>query len=165
MNNDKTSDPASGLDLTTLIDQYSTGLEAEIQLLRRLEDIAARQEAASTARDIEGVNRASDERDRVMAGLVAIEQELRHLRRVLSESREEARRLPNYAEAADLHQLAIALVSKILKTDAASIEALASAELARRDAARALEKGETTLAAYRRVMSSTPGASLVDKRG
>jgi hypothetical protein len=42
---------------------------------------------------------------------------------------------------------------------------LAAAELARRDAARAMEQGETTLAAYRRVMTMLPGATLVDRRG
>jgi hypothetical protein len=56
-------------------------------------------------------------------------------------------------------------VGGILKTDSASLEALAAAELARRDLARAMEQGETTLAAYRRVMMTPPGATLVDRRG
>ena len=155
----------SDQDLTVLIDQYTTGLQAEIQLLHLLEDVAARQQAASNARDIDAVNRAADERDRLMAGLVRIEGELRDLRRTLSQSREAAKRLPGYPEAAALHEEAVALVTKILQTDAASIEALASAELARRDAARALARGETTLSAYRRVMTLAPGATLVDRRG
>jgi hypothetical protein len=157
--------PMSDDELTVLIDQYTTGLEAEIQLLHRLEEVAVRQQAASTAQDLPGINLATDERDRLMAGLVSIEGELRDLRRTLSQSREDARRLPGYANAAALHQEATTLVSRILQTDAASIEALAGAELARRDAARALENGETTLAAYRRVMTFAPGATLVDRRG
>ena len=155
----------SDQDLAVLIDQYTTGLQAEIQLLHLLEDVAARQQTASNARDIDAVNRASDERDRLMAGLVRIEGELRGLRRTLSQSREEARDLPGFPDAAALHQEAVTLVSKILETDAASIEALASAELARRDSARALARGETTLSAYRRVMTLAPGATLVDRRG
>jgi hypothetical protein len=59
----------------------------------------------------------------------------------------------------------MALAAKILKTDEDSKEALAKAEQARRDQARAVEQGETTLSAYRRVMSVPPGATLVDRRG
>jgi tetratricopeptide (TPR) repeat protein len=152
-------------DLAAIVDQYTVGLEAELQLLHRLEEVAAHQQAASTARDLDAMNRAADARDRLMAGIVNIEQELRPLRQILAASRDAASQLPNYEEAAALHQQAIALVGSILKTDEASIESLASAELARRDAARALERGETTLAAYRRVVALAPGATLVDRRG
>jgi len=87
------------------------------------------------------------------------------VRQTLSRSRDEAKHVPGYPEAVRLHREAIALVSGILKTDEESVEALAAAELARRETARAIEQGETTLAAYRRVMTALPGATLVDRRG
>jgi hypothetical protein len=151
--------------LVALIEQYRAGLEAELVILRRLEQTAARQREASAAQDLGALNRAADERDGLMAALVNIEGQLRVVRQTLSGSRDEARHLPGYREAVRLHREAIALVSGILNTDSESLDALAAAELARRDAARAVEQGETTLAAYRRVMTALPGATLVDRRG
>jgi hypothetical protein len=152
-------------DLEVLIEQYRAGLEAEIALLLKLEAVSAQQRTASDSRDLDALNSVSDARDRLTAGLVSIEEQLRKVRRDLSESREQARLLPGYSEAVALHHEAIALVTRILDTDKASLEALATAELARRDAVRAVEQGETTLSAYRKVMSLTPGATLVDRRG
>jgi hypothetical protein len=151
--------------LVALIEQYRAGLEAELVILRRLEQTAARQREASAAQDVGALNRAADERDGLMAALVSIEGQLRVVRQTLSGSREEARHLPGYGEAVKLHREAIALVSGILNTDNESLDALAAAELARRETARAMEQGETTLAAYRRVMTALPGATLVDRRG
>lgn len=155
------SDP----DLGELLEQYREGLDAELSLLQQLERVAKRQRAATTDGDLQALNRAADDRDRLMAGLVNIESQIGALRRTLSAAREQARDLPGYADAVAVHQQAVALVSRILETDASSIEALASAEMARREAARAVEHGETTLAAYRKVMTLAPGATLVDRRG
>lgn len=152
-------------NLAALIEQYRAGLEAELVILRRLRQTAAFQQQATRTKDLDALNRAADARDRLMAGLVSIEGQLREVRHTLSASRDLARREPGYAEAAALHSEAIALVSDILKTDAESVEALAAAEMARRDAARAMEQGETTLSAYRRVMTTPPGATLVDRHG
>jgi hypothetical protein len=151
--------------LVALIEQYRAGLEAELVILRKLEQSAAQQREASAAQDFGALNRAADERDGLMAALVNIEGQLRVVRQTLSGSREEAKHLPGYAEAVKLHREAIALVSGILTTDGESLDALAAAELARRETARAVEQGETTLAAYRRVMTALPGATLVDRRG
>ena len=151
--------------LVALIEQYRAGLEAELVILRRLEQTAARQREASAAQDLGALNRAADDRDGLMAALVNIEGQLRVVRQTLSASRDEARHLPGYAEAVLLHREAIALVTGILNTDGESLDALAAAELARRETARAMEQGETTLAAYRRVMTALPGATLVDRRG
>jgi hypothetical protein len=148
-----------------MIEQYRAGLEAELVILRRLEQTAARQREASAAQDLAALNRAADDRDGLMAALVNIEGQLRVVRQTLSVSREEARHQAGYAEAVKLHREAIALVTGILNTDGESLDALAAAELARRETARAVEQGETTLAAYRRVMTALPGATLVDRRG
>jgi hypothetical protein len=151
--------------LVALIEQYRAGLEAELIILRKLEQTAAHQREASSSQDFSALNRAADERDALMAALVNIEGQLRVVRQTLSTSREEARHLPGYGEAVKLHRDAIALVSGILNTDGESLDALAAAERARREIARAMEQGETTLAAYRRVMTALPGATLVDRRG
>jgi len=151
--------------LVALIEQYRAGLEAELVILRKLERTAAQQREASNAQDFSALNRAADERDGLMAALVNIEGQLRVVRQTLSRSRNEARHLPGYGEAVTLHREAIALVTGILNTDGESLDALAAAELARRETVRAMEQGETTLAAYRRVMTTLPGATLVDRRG
>ena len=151
--------------LGALIDQYRAGLEAEIPILRRLHRIAGTQRESTSVHDLDGLHLAADERDRLMAALVNVEGPLRQIRKALSEARAQARLLPGYEDALALHAEAVALVSQILKTDEESVEALAKAELARRDAARAMEQGETTLAAYRRVMTAPAGATLVDRRG
>jgi hypothetical protein len=58
------------------------------------------------------------------------------------------------------------LVAAILATDQESMKALADAELARRAAVASLERGETTLAAYRKVIAPPVSAStLLDRRG
>ncbi len=151
--------------LTGLIDQYRAGLEAEIAILRRLQRISVEQREATDAHDLDALHLAADERDRLMAALVNIEGPLRDVRETIGQSRSEARLITGYQDAVDLHKAALTLVAEILKTDEESVEALATAELARRDAARAMEQGETTLAAYRRVMTAPPGATLVDRRG
>ena len=56
-------------------------------------------------------------------------------------------------------------MTRIVNTDAVSLEALNAAELARRDTVRALAQGETTLAAYRKVTTLASGAILVDLKG
>src|SRR5258708_7245861 len=123
--------------LVALIEQYRAGLEAELVILRRLEQTAARQREASAAQDLGALNRAADERDGLMAALVNIEGQLRVVRHTLSGSREEARHLPGYGEAVRLHREAIVLVSGILNTDGESLDALAAPELARRPPPRA----------------------------
>ena len=151
--------------LADLLLQYQDGLEAEITILRRLQETAARQREATARQDLAALNSASDERDALMAALVTVEGQVRPVRQTLAGVRELARRLPGYAAAADRHREALALVADILKTDEESMASLAAAEQARRDLARAMEQGETTLAAYRRTMAATPGAALVDRRG
>jgi hypothetical protein len=151
-------------DLAALLDQYCMGLEAEIALLKRLEQVAARQRAVSSSEDLAGFTGIADERDRLMAGLVAIEQEVRALRDRLTPVQDDVRELPAFEVAVHLHRAAVGMVANILQTDQGSLQALAEAESARRAAARALENGETTLAAYRRLAATPPHATLVSKK-
>ena len=146
--------------------EYRAGLEAQIGLLEQLVQVSARQRGESARRDFEGLGAAGAERDQRAQALVTIENGLKDLRVRLTASRDRTVVLPGYREVVALRQQAAALVARILATDEESIQALADAELARRAAVASLEQGETTLAAYRRVLSPTLAqASLLDRRG
>jgi len=153
-------------DLAALLDQYRVGLEAELVLLRRLQEVASRQHAATTEReDIEALQRAADERDRLMAGLVAIDQRIGDARERLARARDQVRRLPGVEEVVSLHKTVCEIISAILDTDRDSIRALEQVVAARRLAAQTLEQAESTLAAYGRVAIPPPAATLVNRRG
>ena len=149
-----------------LIEQYRAGLDAELSLLRQLADVSHRQQSLSAEGDLPAFNDAADERDRLMQSLVTIEAELRDVRAQLSEHRDAAIRLPGFEQVAALHREATQVINKILSRDKDSLSALADAEVARRSAVAGLELGETTLAAYRRVLAPPPAsATLLNRRG
>jgi hypothetical protein len=100
-----------------------------------------------------------------MSGLMAIEQEIRPIREQLSRARTQARRLPGFAHVASLHETTARIVKDILDTDRDSIRALEQIVASRRMAAQALEQAESTLAAYSRVTTPPPAATLVNRRG
>jgi hypothetical protein len=152
-------------ELRRLIDQYRAGLDAEIALLHQLAALAAHQRTNSHAGDFRALEQSSDERDRLMQSLVRIEEDMREVRQALTSHREVARRIPGFDAVAALHRDAAAMVNDILKTDKQSIAALADAELARRSAVASLERGENTLAAYRRVLAPPVSSTLVDRHG
>jgi hypothetical protein len=152
--------------LAQLIEQYRAGLEAELNLLRQLRAISDEQEQVTRDGDFSAFDRAADERDRLMQGLVTVEAGLRRVRQVLMDHRDQAMQTPGFDDVLRLHRDASKLVGGILTTDQQSLSALADAELSRRSAVVALERGETTLAAYRRVLSPPmSGATLVNRRG
>jgi hypothetical protein len=149
-----------------LVAHYRAGLEAEMALLHQLESIAAEQREASQQGDFEALSVASDRRDRVMAGLVRIEHELKPVRSLLHEHRRSLEALQAFRDVKALHKAAAALIERVVNDDRNSLDALKQAERARRFAAQALEQGESTLAAYRRVVSpQLPGASLLNRKG
>jgi len=153
-------------ELPQLVAHYRAGLEAEMTLLHRLESLAVQQRETSEQGDLEALALVSDQRDRVMAGLVRIEHELKPVRTTLLEHRRALDAIDEFREVAALHQSAATLIEKIVCDDRSSLDALTQAEQARRFAAQAIDHGESTLAAYRRVVSPTlPGASLVNRKG
>ncbi|HET9371596.1 MAG TPA: hypothetical protein VFO19_15150 [Vicinamibacterales bacterium] len=153
-------------ELVRLVEQYRAGIEAELQLLRQLAEIANRQRTETTTRNLAGLGHAADERDAIMRSLVMIEEGLRAVRQVLTEHRDVATTLPGYQDVAARHREAAHLVNDILAVDQQSLSALADAELARRSAMASLERGEATLAAYRRVLAPpVASATLFDRRG
>jgi len=153
-------------ELPQLVAHYRAGLEAEMTLLRRLQVLATEQRQLSEQGDLEALAAATDRRDRVTAGLVRIGHELKPVRTRLMQNRPALDRLREFQVVAALHQSAATLVERIVIEDRASLDALKQAEQARRFAAQSLEQGESTLAAYRRVVAPTlPGASLVNRKG
>jgi len=153
-------------ELTRLIDQYRAGLEAEIALLRQLAQVSDHQHSVTREGDFAAFNEAADARDRLMQGLVTIEAGLRDIRHALAEYRSDAEQLPGFDDVMALHRDAAHLVNSIVAADQQSVASLADAELARRSAVAGIERGETTLAAYRRVLTPpVASATLVNRRG
>jgi hypothetical protein len=153
-------------EIAGLLDQYRAGIEAELALLRQMADVAKDQRQATQNSDFVALGQIADARDRIMRSLVTIEEGLRSVRQALVDHRQLATAVPGYEEVARRHREASALVGHILETDQQSMADLANAELARRSAVAGLERGETTLAAYRRVLSPpVASAKLVDKIG
>lgn len=153
-------------ELAHLLQEYRAGIDAELTLLRELATIAHRQQTVTQAGHFPAFNEAADARDRIMRSLVTLEDRLRTIRQVLVEARETTRTIEGYEEVAERHRQATELVETILATDQQSMTELANAELARRSAVAGLERGENTLAAYRRVLAPPiSSAKLVDKLG
>lgn len=153
-------------DLPQLVAHYRAGLEAEMTLLQRLQGLATEQRTLSEQGDLEALSHVTDQRDRVTAGLVQIEHELKPVRNMLLQHRRALEQIREFKSVAALHESAATLVERIVVEDRASLDALKHAEQARRFAAQSLEHGESTLAAYRRVVSPhLPGASLVNRKG
>jgi hypothetical protein len=153
-------------EIAGLLDQYRAGIEAELALLRQMADVAKDQRQATQNSDFAALGQIADARDRIMRSLVTIEEGLRSVRQALVDHRQMATAIPGYEDVARRHREASALVGHILETDQQSMSDLANAELARRSAVAGLERGETTLAAYRRVLSPpVASAKLVDKIG
>jgi hypothetical protein len=149
-----------------LLDRYRAGIEAELALLRQMADVSKDQRQATQNADFAALSRVADARDHIMRSLVTIEDGLRSVRQALVEHRELAMEIEGYEEVARRHREAAHLVGVILAADQESMADLANAELARRSAVAGLERGETTLAAYRRVLSPpVASAKLVDKLG
>jgi hypothetical protein len=153
-------------ELDELVAEYGAGLDAELALLHRIEVLARQQRHLSEEGNLTGLTAISDERDRVMAGLVTLEHQLKPMRQRLSEYYKSLADDPRFVALVTRHRDAAAHVSTILGWDGESMSALKEAELARSLAARTLEQGESTLAAYRRVVTpAIVGATLVDRKG
>ena len=153
-------------DLLPLVTQYRAGLEAEIALLQRLTALAEREREVTASGSLAALNEISDARDGVMASLVAVEAQLTPVRNVLVTARERLAGSEAFEELTALHKEAADLASSIMTADSHSMASLREAELARRFAQESLDQGESTLAAYRRVVNpQLANATLVNRRG
>ena len=153
-------------ELGELIEQYHAGIDAELLVLRQLEHVATRQHVVSTANDLDALVGETDTRERLTRTVVAIEEGLRGLRKQLAGRRHEAEQLSEFHDALLAHREAAELIARILSTDQQSLKALADAELARRAALSTLDRGEATLAAYRKVLTPpVASATLMNRQG
>jgi hypothetical protein len=157
--------PSMSPDLHAILAEYRAGLDAELALLRQLDDLSARQRMAATSSDSAALRDINSARDGVMRSLVEVEHEIVPLRAALAEARHALAGDRDFQAVAALHKDAAAMVTRIIASDEEAKRALEQAELARRSAATAMEKGETTLQAYRRVISPAANASLLNRRG
>lgn len=155
-----------GSEMDRLLAEYHHTLAAALVPLRQLLVLAEQQRSCAGARDFDRLSAASDERDRVMADLARLDRQLSCLRPHLEAHRTQAATLDLYRAIVDLGQEAGRLITQVGATDAESLKTLSDAERARRAAMASLEQGETTLAAYRKVLA-TPGehAAMVDRVG
>ena len=153
-------------ELAPLVTHYRKGLEAEMAILRRLDALSVEQREISRNGGLERLIPVTEERDRLMAALVQIEHGLKPVRQQLADARRQLAGLEEFQELTTLHKEAADLAAAILSSDRESLDALKEAEFARRSAAQALEQGESTLAAYRRVVAPTASSpALVVRRG
>jgi hypothetical protein len=149
-----------------MVAEYRAGLDAELALLHQLDSLSLREHEASVAGDFAVLRGVHDSRDAVMSNLVAVEHELKPLRSALAGQRHALAHLTEFQTVATMHAEAAEMVTRIIASDRQSLAALQEAEHARRAAAMATEKGETTLQAYRRVIApATSHATLVNRRG
>jgi len=152
-------------ELEDVLVEYRAGLDAELALLRRLELVPPGHGSPAPGGQVP-VSAAMDEREGLVASLVSIEHHLRPLRDILSAQRNALQSLEMFPAVAALHREAGDLVARIVAADEGALAELREAERARRFAATAVERGEATLAAYRRVVAPHhEGARIVSRRG
>ena len=151
--------------LAQTIRDYGAGLEVEMDLLREVGVLAAAQRAASAGTRLADVARLGDERERLLAQLVRLEHDLRPQRELIVAHLARASAFAGFPPLAARHRDARDLVDTILGADEATIVQLQDAEHARRASVQAIETGEATLAAYRRVVAPLLGTTLVSRRG
>ena len=152
-------------DLPAMLAEYRSGLEAELALLRQLDALSARHNAAVESGDVASLRSVHEARDGVMRSLVSVEHDMVSLRAELAANRAQLAHLREFQAVVLLHNEAAAMVNRIIASDTQSMAALEQAEIARRSAAAAMEKGETTLQAYRRVITPAVNSTLVNRRG
>lgn len=153
-------------DLTTVLADYRTGLDAVLQLLAQLDGVASRQHALPHPPAADDLTALGTERERHLSALMALETQLLPLRQHIAAHLAEARELPGFAGVSDRHRRAADMIARIAGLDAESLEALQRADTDRRAAAQSIETGEATLAAYRRILQQPqPSAGLFTQRG
>jgi hypothetical protein len=146
--------------------RYAEGLTHQCELLERLRGVAARQQCATVGNDTPALVAALDERAMLAEALSQLEAALAPLRQALARSAPALAGHPPFEATRALHRDAERLVGDILACDAVTRETLQRASQGRREAAHAIDTGEATLAAYRRVLAPEQApAGIVDRRG
>lgn len=152
--------------LASALLEYRSALERELGLLGELLHLSTRQHDRLQAGDLRALPALVEARARVMHALSTIEERVRPVRDAIAQRVDDARRLPGFDAIVRLHREADGVVTAIQLTDRTMLHDLETAGVSRREAAQALETGEATLAAYRKVLAPAPAsATIVDRRG
>jgi hypothetical protein len=155
-----------GQEVEQALEAFKADLETEVALLRQLQELAQHQRESSDTLDFERFQLASLQRDKLTRTLIDLEQDLSRRGAALESMGSAAAATSSYAAIVALRRATTELVNDILECDRAAMKVLADAEIARRAALASLERGETTLAAYRRVLAAEQGnKGLLDSRG
>src|SRR4051812_14561682 len=116
--------PVTRRHLADTLARYRAALEAELELLRHVQQLSADQQAATRRQDSERLHHIAGERTRLMAALVPTKPAARAARAPRADHRLEAACLPGFAQVSTLHRTAAALVSEIAVTDQDTMAAL-----------------------------------------
>lgn len=153
-------------ELATVLADYRTGLDTELQILSALEDTAIRQRALPHRASAEDLGALAGIRQQQLTALHTLDQHLLPLRQRITADLDAARQLPGFAGIIERHHRMQTLIASITRLDDESLEVLKQAEEERRAAAHSLDTGEATLAAYRRLLQQPqPSAGLFTQRG
>jgi hypothetical protein len=153
-------------DLETALADYRTGLDAELMVLAQIEELATRQRALPSPAAAEDLTALALERQRQLATLTALEQQVQPLRQHIASHIGAARQQPGYAGVAERHRRAADTVARITRLDDENLASLQHADVERRGTAHDLDAGEATLAAYRRTLQQPhASAGLFTQRG
>ena len=152
-------------ELAPVLAHYRAGLDAQLALLARVQALATPPEPTAGP-DLPRLADLAEQRERLMAAVIALETDLRPLRATIAAHRGALAGVAEFQAVVTLHREAAERVQAILGADERCLEALREAEGVRRSTAQALEQGESTLAAYRRVVSPALGSpALLDRKG
>lgn len=152
--------------LATLLVEYRQDLEVQITLLERLLETAHDQYAASVPGGAHELAKACEERARVMRTLLEVERRQGERRDVLYRNIDVVGRFNGFSNVSALHRRAAQSVSDIEAIDNRTRERLSREQALRSATVHTLDAGETTLAAYRKVLTSGHEvSSLVDQHG
>ena len=146
-------------DYPLLLAQHRAALDAQVSLLHQLEASSERQLAHAEVGDFAALAAENDHRDDLTRSLLAIEEALGPIRETLAAGRSAIEPLTAFAAVQTLHATTREMIARILITDRRSMKMLSDADLARRAALASLDRGETTLAAYRKVLAPAVASS------
>jgi hypothetical protein len=158
--------PMTSAEIRAAVADYARGLDSELAVLNRLDASSRVQLEATRSQDLIEVVRVSAEREETMRALNDIEKGLAPVRAQIGRHLELARASTGFPALSAAHRRAEALITTIVARDHETIVLLKDTDCARRLAAHAIETGEATLAAYRKVIAPTlSSAGLVSRRG
>jgi hypothetical protein len=154
------------MSFAEVVAAYTAGLDAQLGLLRQVEALAAEQRGAWLRDELLPLGSLATRRAAVMHELAAVEARIAPLLDRLRTDLERALRTPGYDAAEARRQETRTAIFRLMAADRKFLTDLEASLDVRRREAHALDTGNATLAAYRRVVvPAVASAGLVDQRG